>query len=192
MKKILFTVSLILGMGMMAHHASAQSFGLHAGLNLSNFNNEKVSTDTKTGFFVAGTCEIPLAVRTPLFVEAGLQVSQKGALLKGAGEKVTNDIFYLEVPAMLKYKFALAPDLAIAPAAGIYLGYGLSGKAKWRDHNTSLFGDNGMKRTDFGVRLGIGMEFSCFAVGAGYEIGLLELSNDVTNRNLFISVGYRF
>lgn len=192
MKKFIFSLSIILGLGMMANNAMAQSFGIHAGLNLAEFQHEKINYDSKPGFFIAGTYELPLTASLPLYVESGLMLSQKGALVKGGGEEVTSNIFYLEVPAMLRYKFALASDLAIVPAAGLYLGYGISGKTKWRDHDADLFGDNGFKRTDLGVRLGINMEYSCFAVGAGYEIGLLEIADKLTTRNLYISFGYKF
>ena len=58
-----------------------------------------------------------------------------------------------------------------------------------------IFGDDGLKRFDFGLGLKAGVEFSKkYQVAISYDFGLVEVIKEVgmKNRNLMISLGYMF
>jgi len=60
---------------------------------------------------------------------------------------------------------------------------------------TDTFGDDAMKRFDFGIGLGAGVEIWKFTAGIGYDFGLSDIGREgvkVNNRNGYISVGYKF
>ena len=58
-----------------------------------------------------------------------------------------------------------------------------------------IFGDDGLKRFDFGLGLKAGVEFrKKYQVAISYDFGLVEVIKEVgmKNRNLMISLGYMF
>jgi len=66
-----------------------------------------------------------------------------------------------------------------------------------REGNT--FGDDGLKRFDFGIGLGAGLEFGKFGVNLGYDFGLANIGRKeggidykIRNLNGYLSVGYKF
>lgn len=68
---------------------------------------------------------------------------------------------------------------------------GLDGNSASED----IFGDDGLKRFDFGLGLKAGVEFSKkYQVAISYDFGLVEVAKDLgmKNRNLMISLGYMF
>lgn len=89
------------------------------------------------------------------------------------------------------------------------MAVGLFGKAKLKvdgdiadiaelgDNSMSedIFGDDGLKRFDFGLGLKAGVEFNKkYQVAISYDFGLVEVAKDLgmKNRNLMISLGYMF
>ena len=96
-------------------------------------------------------------------------------------------------------------NFAIFGNAGPYLAIGLFGKAKaegdildeyeFDDNSTNVFGDDAMKRFDFGLGLKAGVEFSQkYQISIGYDWGLVENIKDSgnKNRNLMISLSCFF
>ena len=58
-----------------------------------------------------------------------------------------------------------------------------------------IFGNDGLKRFDFGLGLKAGVEFSKkYQFAISYDFGLVEVAKDLgmKNRNLMISLGYMF
>lgn len=193
MKKILLTLSLILGMGMIGNSAFAQ-YSVRVGINSAKLVDDTVDFSSKTGFSIGASWERLLSASQPVFVEVGAMFTQKGATVKAEGAKVTLDVSYLQIPAVVKYKHAMSPDLTIVPSAGAFFGYGLNGKIKFGGESVNLFSNESeFNRTDFGVRFGIEFEYkNNILIGGGYELGLVDLAEETTSRNLFVSVGYRF
>jgi hypothetical protein len=110
----------------------------------------------------------------------------------------------IQLPVNFKYKFGVE-NLKFYAAAGPYLGYIVSAKAKVKMEGVSasvdLFNDNeeielGLKHLDFGVGVGFGVEVSKFTVGVGYQYGLANLTSiDKASLKLGtfnLSVGYFF
>jgi hypothetical protein len=92
--------------------------------------------------------------------------------------------------------------------AGPYVAYGIGGKVTGTGRTNvdgtdisvaieqDVFGEDGIKRFDFGIGLGVGVEFGRFGVGLGYDLGLANLTGEsnyrLNNMNAFLRVGYRF
>lgn len=198
MKKVI----LILGAMLLAGSVSAQDYqknilGVRAGLNLSKYSVSSGSIDAKSraAYHVAVTDQILLCNKLPLYIETGLGFSSRGSKVGDTNYRPS----YLQVPLLVNYHFNLN-NFSIQPFAGVYYGLGIGGKAKEDGAKMDLFGDDGiLKRSDFGVRVGVGFTLKRIYLGAGYEFGCMDISkNNLTgdtklrNNGLTISVGYNF
>lgn len=57
------------------------------------------------------------------------------------------------------------------------------------------FGSDGLKKFDWGIGLGAGVEIWKFTAGVGYDFGLADVGREgvkVNNRNAYLSVGIKF
>jgi hypothetical protein len=124
--------------------------------------------------------------------------------------EATLNLVYIEVPLTPKVSFAIG-STKIYVALGPYVAVGVGGKARAKltsngqtaeDSANVRWGsdeDNQeIKRLDFGLTSGAGVEISNFQIGLSYGYGLSNYSNDnengfkATNRVLGLSVGYKF
>jgi hypothetical protein len=210
---------------------SAQEFkvGVKAGFNASNFSGledpkeegVKYTNNYKPGFHIGVAAQYLFT--SQLGIETGLYYSQIGAKeeqsVSGGGlffkYTETSNPSYLQLPISLLYKFELGTDLYLYPSAGIYLGYGLGGKAKYKlDTNIPLydleldfaegeadfFGENSLaNRFDFGATFGLNLQYSNYVFGLGYDLGLTKINkektlngNDFKNVNVKVSLAYFF
>ncbi len=196
--KIVFAAALaVLALG--AAQVQAQdkpvTFGIKAGANLSTLGGDL--DDSKSVFKYQFGITADIALTDNLYLLTGLDFQAKGAEFKVAeGAKVEYNPIYLQLPATLGYKFDLGSDTRLVLNAGPYLAYGIGGKAKGAGEDLKLFNDEILKRFDYGVIGGVGVEFGRIAVGAGYDLGLGNISDvtgtKVRNRNAYLTVGYKF
>lgn len=79
MKKLLLTlvVAAVAAGSAMAQNYEKNIFGVRAGLNVSNVSMDYFAPKSKAGFHVAGVYQRLLTGSLPLYLETGLQVSQK-------------------------------------------------------------------------------------------------------------------
>ena len=204
MKKLLF----IAVAAMFAMCANAQKFGITAGLNVSSWTDEdcdshvadnigvKLEADAEEGFYYEGSA---------LFTEKGVDYKVKTSILGVDVSSSSNkmDLYYLEVPINLGYKFNISDNFQIAPKGGIYLAAGLFGND---DDDNDPFSDYNSK-TDgiiddcnrFDAGLGIGANFWIarhFEISTGYEFGLVEVNKDMSddsqNCNFYANFAYIF
>jgi outer membrane protein W len=204
----------------MATESYAQTFGVKGGLNLANWlvkdDVDTYSDDFKMalGLNLGVTAEFP--INDMLSFETGLMFNTKGFAMKESmdffGEtmeiKSKTTLNYIDIPLTVKATFA-AGSSNIFALAGPYVGIGLSGKTKATvtyggesetDTEDMEFGseDDQMKRLDYGLIIGAGVDFGTISVGASYGLGLGNLVNNpedgskVNNRVISISVGYKF
>ena len=76
-----------------------------------------------------------------------------------------------------------AGDLTVEPFLGGYVACGVGGKIKDFNYRTAYdsFGDkydDNFRRFDGGVKVGCGIGFDIFYVGASYDIGLANIGKD--------------
>ena len=217
-KNLLFIVLLIT----LASSTFAQSFGIKAGLNLSNMvqkdDDDTYSDDFKMlpGFHVGVVADIPFS--DMFSFEPGLLLSTKGFKYEESEEymgetmeaKMKMSLFYLDIPLNLKASFG-SDDTKFYGTFGPYLGMGLSGKYKSEitfmgeteeeDEDVKWGTDeeeDDMKRFDFGIAFGAGVQFGAITAGAGYQLGLANVSpytengSTIKNNVISVSVGYMF
>ncbi len=216
--KNLIKLSIVVLLLSIGSDSFAQTFGIKAGLNLSNFrikdDDDTLSDDFKmnSGFHIGPTVEFPI---NELFsFESGLLLSTKGFKVSDKGTHLDEtfdykqklNLLYLDVPLTAKATYDIG-GAKIYGTFGPYIGTGLSGKAKYEaDGHTNEddinFGsdedDDDLKRLDYGLTAGAGIVFNAIQIGITYGLGLANISNNtddgykINNRVLGFSVGYKF
>lgn len=213
LKTSLLAISLLIGVAANAQEQPL-TFGVKAGMNLSNYGGDAENTDAKIGFNVGVT--VDYALTQDLFLMSGLDFSIKGAKATekdsfGTVEveyEYTSSPMYLQLPVHIGYKFEVSEGVKLNLHAGPYIAYGIGGKEKMKikgnvpgvdleaDEDVDLFGKDGLNRFDFGLGLGVGVEFGKFGVGLGYDLGLANISGEsdykLSNMNAYLTVGYKF
>ncbi len=221
MKNFTKLVIVVIALTMTTNASFAQNFGVRAGLNLANMlekdDNETYSDDYKMnpGFHVGATAEFPI---TEMFsFETGLFLSTKGTKISeeetfwGETFKIEAEmnLLYIDVPLSGKASFDLG-GAKVHGVLGPYIGMGISGKLKYefsmggeteKDEQDIEWGSDedkhDLKRLDFGLALGAGVEINSIQIGLSYGLGLANITpidNDfrISNRVLGISLGYNF
>lgn len=202
--------------------SNAQTVGLRAGMSLTNmsmkYEDESMSDDFKfkPGFLLGTTVEFPVS---PAFaIETGLLFSSKGFKMEESDTYMNEtmeyksklNLLYLDVPITLLGRLNVGDKTNLFLSAGPYLGFGLGGKAKTeitsngqteKDEQDIKFGsdesEDDLKRFDYGLVFGGGIEYGVFQFGVYYEHGLANLSiaSDenlkIKNKALNVAVTYR-
>ncbi|MFA6618776.1 MAG: porin family protein [Candidatus Neomarinimicrobiota bacterium] len=193
----------------------AQTFGIKAGLNLSNMVqkddtfNYSENYQMNPGFHVGPTAEF--SFNEFLSLEAGVLLSTKGYAstteILSTTTKTNTMLLYLDIPVTAKINVDLG-DLGVFGAFGPYLGVGLSGKAKVKtiignietsgDSEITWGEDGSYNRLDFGLTMGAGVDLNSLLVGVYYNLGLINVSTMTGNNHkathgvLALSLGYKF
>lgn len=197
--KLIFFISLL----MFAFVSRSQTFGLKGGVNIASMNFSAsgldISPKSILGIHIGPVAEFEL--QESLFFNTGILYSLKGYKLKMdfMGESMDEKIRInnLEIPFNFAYKFSPNETLNFFAQAGPYIGYALSGTAKTDGESEKIdFKEDGMKRFDFGLGIGLGMEFGPIVPSISYQFGLANLSDEdevkVKNNVFQISVAYMF
>lgn len=190
---------------LLATNANAQlpvSMGIKGGVNISNSSSKL--TKSKAGYNVGLTLDVNLPSNVAIMT--GLEITNKGAKMKAADLKV--DATYLQLPIHIGYKMNVAPGATAHFDIGPYFAQGLYGKTKgtlnlvypesYEKSGTSLntFGDDGLKRFDWGLGVGVGVTFmGKIQILAGYDHGIAStkvMDEKFRNRNAFLSLGWKF
>ncbi|WP_069131907.1 porin family protein [Rhodohalobacter halophilus] len=155
-------------MAQSVHAQSPVSFGLKAGMNISNLHGSDFEPDAKTGILLGAVLDINVPA-LPFGVESGVYYSQKGAELSGDNFESKIKLDYIEVPVMAK--FQLGPPGPITPslAVGPYLGFNVNAEEEFSSGGVTQTDDisDGIKGTEFG---GVG------ALGLDFNLGLTKLN----------------
>lgn len=199
MKKSIF-IALSVLISTVAFAQNPVTWNVKAGMNVSNFTSDYA--DPKVGFRVGGGMEY--AFTDLLSIQPSLLFSTKGAKVDDIN--ATINAMYLELPVNLAARFAISDDVNFVVGVGPYFAYGIGGKTKVNllkaaEVKTNTFGDDILKRFDFGLGASIAFEFGQFFVSADSQFGLTKLNGDkyldITgstpkNLNFNIGVGYKF
>lgn len=199
----------------------AQTFGIKAGLNLSNMvienDNGTLSDDydMNTGFHIGPIVEFP--INQMFSFETGLLLSTRGYT---SSEKETFqsgpykyeesiNLLYFDIPLTAKATYKVG-NTKIYGVLGPYLGMGLSGNVKTEEtyngetdkteQDIEWGSDEGddLSTIDFGLTIGAGVVIRSFQIGITYGLGLANIAastqngQSINNRVLGISAGYRF
>ena len=119
---------------------------------------------------------------------------------------------YLELPVMVAARFAMDRNTYILVAAGPYGAWGIGGKTKalgysWSSSSTpdwntgnvveiDTFGKGGLdlRRFDYGVAIGLSVEYRHYMIGVEGRLGLCKLQKELQGKNItgFVTAGYKF
>ena len=216
------TFLLITVLSLSCFHSYAQTFGLKGGLNLANImakdDDETYSDDYKMniGFHFGPTVEVP--IDDIMSFETGLLLSTKGykydekETYMGDTYKYEEKLnaLYIDIPLTCKATVDLDGIKAYG-AFGPYIGVGVTGKGKYeytengeteKEEEDIEWGsdenEDDLKRLDYGLTLGAGVEVNNILIGLSYDYGLANISaytdegTKVKNRILRFSIGYKF
>lgn len=196
-KSGLIAIALLVGISVSAQDKPL-TFGVKAGMNLSNVGGDADGTDAKIGFNAGVTMDYGF---TPdIYLLTGLELTTKGYK---ADDDFSSNLMYLQLPVHVGYKLAVTDATKIVFHAGPYIAYGIGGKTKFNEDGEKYKYDSfdAFKKFDFGLGLGVGAEFGKLGVGLGYDFGLLNIMDseiaeleDITVRNMnaYLTVGYKF
>ena len=210
---------LVIMISLIGFQSYAQSFGVKGGLNLANLldkdDDDTWSNDYKMnmGFHIGATMNYPFTDAFSL--ETGLLLDTKGFKYEeeayGAEVKLKGNLYYIDIPITLKASYDIGNNLVMYGTFGPYIGMGLSGKLKIEvkyegdtetEEEKIIWGndeeEDDLKRFDFGLAFGGGVEISAIQIGVSYDLGLANISpytddgTIIQNRVLKFSVGYKF
>lgn len=176
------------------------TFGVKAGLNISNIasaeDKQFDNTKAKTGFHAGVTLDI--AITKQWFILTGLEYSLKGVEIETGANYHNWDISaaYLQLPLCAGFKYDVSKAVTLVFNVGPYFAYGLHGKVKAGNYEVDTFSDQWVKKFDCGVNFGAGIEWQKFCFTIGGDLGLVNVMQEGNskseNRNMVISVGYKF
>lgn len=196
----------------------AQTYRAVAGLNVSKMHLEDAEDIYSEGFKWKPGLRVGALVEFPISevfsIETGLLVSSKGFKVKDE-EKFQGETYefesklnllYLESPINAKASFPVG-KAKIYGTFGPYMGLGLSGKVKTKqtiageteteEENIEWGADDGLKRFDFGIIAGAGLEVNAIQIGVDFGLGLANIAQNtdagakITNQVLGISLAYK-
>lgn len=209
MKKVLLFFALVAISVVSINAQDNLKWGVMAGMNVSKYTI--TGFDSRIGFHAGVKAELGFSQEASgAYMDFAALLTLKGAKIDaGSLASFKMNPYYLEVPVHIGYKYAVNDDFALFGSAGPYIAVGLFGKAKAKvdgdlvdlgefggnSASEDIFGDDGLKRFDFGLGLKAGVEFSKkYQVAISYDFGLVEVAKDLgmKNRNLMLSLGYMF
>ena len=193
------------------------SYGVRAGLNISNIGGEygpdsddKLDFDSRVGFHIGAAVDIPIT--NGFYVQPGLLFTTRGAKEEIGGYKDKYRPMYLQIPVLGSFRADVSQSVNVQVNVGPHFAFGLGGKEVYDDGETTVkspfFGKSsenedhfGAKRFDFGLTFGAGVTIKKhYYVGIAYDLGLVNMAIEKEwgkeakfhNRNFSIQVGYNF
>ncbi len=209
MKKLLL-FSAVAAFAFTTAQSQEVSFGVKAGLNLSNLAikpNDGDKPDARTSFHIGGLVEIPITEK--FSVQPEILYSSQGAKNKEKDEGYTTELTfkldYISLPIMAKYyvidnlALELGPQFNLLMSAKADLDYSIAGQSG----TESVDLKDQFKKLDIGLGFGASyaLDMGVF-FGARYNLGLTDINdgkdpdfddNPTIKNNVFqISAGYKF
>lgn len=202
-------------LGMSANSSAQPLYGFKGGFNFANmlviedYNSYGDDYKMNLGFnagLIAG-----FQLNELFSVETGIFLSERGykTVIKGNDYRNTIKLtlFYIDVPLTLKRYFNMS-GRKLYGLMGPYLGRGLYAITKdiirsdgnyEKDTQKIKWGPDGdLKRYDFGLSIGTGIEIEVFHFELMYNLGLVNISNSteygnkMNHRTLALWAGYWF
>ena len=164
-------------------HYNDAYFGLRLGMSLASVRTADPYLDggrVKTGLNIGAVGGFQLGRYVPLYFETGLYYLEKGGRGRDDGYTFTYGLHYLEVPFLFKYRIDVTPWTSVQPFAGLYGAVGVAGHIKdfGMRQAYSSFDDEGFRRWDGGLRLGLGLQWQHLYAEMAYDVGLANISHD--------------
>ena len=132
------------------------SWGIQAGLNMSNISTENGgSLKSRTGFFVGPTVKFTLPL-VGLGIDASALYDQReGKADQGLNDTETFKSSSIQIPINVRYGIGLGSLAEVFAFAGPQFGFNLGGKKSFKDELNDAY-DWTLSSSNFSVNLGIG------------------------------------
>lgn len=171
MKRLFLFAIAIVGFSV-STQAQDLKFGFKAGVNFATINSDNPAFDDidgRTGYHIGAVAQVSLMDMLAL---------QPEILYSAQGVKDT-DIDYLNVPILLKYKFAKVFSIEAGPQFGFVVNDDFKNGAE-------------PESFDFSGAVGAGVEISSFFAQVRYNIGFTDVNENFDGKNATfqVSVGY--
>lgn len=180
MKKLAFLVVTLLTISQFSNAQSNIKFGIKAGLNYANFTNTEIKTDAITSYHAGILVEI--SVFDNLAIQPEILYSTVGASYDTAITDFKNELGYISIPVLAKFKLSESLFLEAGPQGSFLL-----------EKKDEVYND--YNKFDFSVNAGLGVNLTknLFA-NVRYNLGVTEIARDATAKNSVVqlSVGLLF
>lgn len=157
----------------------------------TGYGDDTDGTDAKFAYKVGIGLEVPFANTNIWSFQTGLNFISKGVKGDGVTDAwdvvdVTINQLYLELPLMVGARIHTASNFDLLFKGGPYLAYGVGGKIKIDgvSEKADTFGDDGLKRFDAGLGLGVAFEFGNIVVGVETGTSFTKVASGVSAHNL--------
>ena len=184
MKRLLTLILVALAVSVTA---GAQSFGITGGFTSSDTDVQHFDTKTVSLYHAGIVFEIPLGGGFGL--QPGITYQMKGATLdqyiegtEKVSKSLDTEVGYLEVPLQIQWGpdlFLFRPYVVAEP----FIGYGITSSNKVT-YDTIIdtsarneWTDNALKRLEYGIGFGVGLEFWKLQLSAQYFMNMGGLSD---------------
>ena len=178
------------------------SFNVKAGLNLSSYigdnsDHSKFKPGVRLGVGMEYQFTDIISLQPSLFFsQKGAKYSEGYEGIVDADADVKINQLYLELPLMVGARIHTASNFDLLFKGGPYLAYGVGGKTKIDgvSEKADTFGDDGLKRFDAGLGLGVAFEFGNIVVGVETGTSFTKVASGVSAHNLsaLATIGYKF
>lgn len=184
MKKLSYTLCILLAMALVTNQAKAQSpinIGIRGGVNFANLNDTDLDTDGRTGFMAGVYFNYQIA-NSPISIQPEVLYTQKGFALGDATAKLG----YIEIPVLAKFDWVMDGNITPHVYFGPYVAFNVSAEADGGQFEFDI--EDSIKSTDFGVVVGAGVDINRFNIGVRYGAGLTEISDNGDGKNGVLSI----
>ena len=178
------------------------SFNVKAGLNLSSYigdnsDHSKFKPGVRLGVGMEYQFTDIISLQPSLFFsQKGAKYSEGYEGIVDADADVKINQLYLELPLMVGARIHTASNFDLLFKGGPYLAYGVGGKTKIDgvSEKADTFGDDGLKRFDAGLGLGVAFEFGNIVVGVETGTSFTKVASGASAYNLsaLATIGYKF
>ena len=155
--------------------------------------------DKVNSFEVGYVKAFPISSTTPLFLETGASLMwTKGDLYEEYGMKTSMDMKSINIPLNLVYKFPIKDGVSLAPYAGVYVRYNLSGEIELSEYGSKVTidmfdedeGDG--ENLQYGMQIGGVLNIKRFNIGVGYGFDFNEIMEETKTNKLTFTIGLNF
>lgn len=215
MKRLLF-LALFVVAAMVTSAQNQIDWSVKAGMGMANIIGDNMkSPKVKLAYKVGIGLECPFDKIWSL--QTGISFVSKGTNYTivetdGTVAQAKVNASYLELPLMVAARFSIDRNTHILVSAGPYGAWGIGGKTKALGYNWSsssnpdwnagnvlemdTFGKDGLdlRRFDYGVGIGLAVEYRHYMIGVDGQLGLCQLHKEFNGKNItgFVTVGYKF
>lgn len=181
MKKLMFTIFVLVITGVAVNAQSGFRLGIKAGANLNQISGQTFDDGYDLSYHLGGFAEIDFTKKWGLQPEvlwsqskttrtSGFNNIYQPIINPGSDQQIKLD--YILIPILLRYNVGKMLTLNAGPQFGILIN---------QDNNLLINGQNAFKNGDFSMVFGGQLNFSSLRIYGRYNIGLNNI-NDIDNK----------